>query len=251
MSDNSDSQRSHSLVPVLLAFCACFVDVVCIIGLFHTFTAFISGTLVVLCVEVFHHAENALLKVFVLVMFLAATLLWYVVVTRLIRHKKVAVGHLFALEAGIVAAFMLVAGLGDPTGSGPLSPVTLVAVGLSTIAMSLQNVIMLTILNHHVPTTMMTGNSLKLVLGLADYFAHPESRTGSRAIVIHQMLVISAFAVGGLLASFLFTYLGFWVLAVPVAVLLVLAVQQSAFEGVDHMESAGEDSAVGAPVSTE
>ncbi|WP_165814633.1 YoaK family protein [Labrenzia sp. 011] len=237
MSDKSASYASHSLVPVLLAFCACFVDVVCIIGLFHTFTAFISGTLVVLCVEVFHQSENALLKVFVLAMFLAATLFWYVVVTQLVRREKVAIRHLFALEACIVAAFMLVAGLGDPSGAGPLAPVTLVAVGLSTIAMSLQNVIMLTILNHHVPTTMMTGNSLKLVLGLADYFAHPESRTGSRMIVIYQMLVISAFAVGGLLASFLFSYLGFWILGVPVAVLLLLAVLPAAFEGLDYEQA--------------
>ncbi|WP_299810925.1 YoaK family protein [uncultured Roseibium sp.] len=250
MSDTSPSYRSHSLVPVLLAFCACFVDVVCIIGLFHTFTAFISGTLVVLCVEVFHQSENALLKVFVLVTFLVFTLFWYVVVTRLIRRKKVAIGHLFALEACIVAAFMLVAGLGDPSGSGPLAPVTLVAVGLSTIAMTLQNVIMLTILNHHVPTTMMTGNSLKLVLGLADYFAHPESRTGSREIVIHQTLVISAFAVGGLLASFLFGYFGFWVLAIPVTVLLLLAVLPSVLEGLDDEGNADKDAAGGIPTAT-
>ncbi|KZM51608.1 YoaK family protein [Labrenzia sp. OB1] len=248
--ENSTSYRSHSLVPVLLAFCACFVDVVCIIGLFHTFTAFISGTLVVLCVEVFHQSENALLKVFVLATFLVFTLFWYVVVTRLIRRKKVAIGHLFALEACIVAAFMLVAGLGDPSASGPLAPITMVAVGLSTIAMTLQNVIMLTILNHHVPTTMMTGNSLKLVLGLADYFAHPESRSGSRDIVIHQTLVISAFAVGGLLASFLFGSFGFWVLAIPVTVLLLLAVLPSVLEDFDNDEGADEDGSGGIPAAT-
>lgn|GEM_PF-1166696 len=233
--------HSRPLVPILLAFCACFIDVVCIIGLFHTFTAFITGTLVVLCVEVFHHAENAGLKVFVLAMFYASTLFWYVVVTGLVRRNKVAVGHLFALEAVLVAAFMVVAGLGNPTAAGPLAPVTLAAVGLSTIAMALQNVIMLTMLNRHVPTTMMTGNSLKLVLGLADYFAHPANRKDSKTLIGHQLLVISAFAVGGLLASILITYFGFWVLAVPVAVLLLLAAVQPAEAAQAEEDEAGEE----------
>ncbi|WP_428642101.1 YoaK family protein [Roseibium sp.] len=221
---------SRPLVPVLLAFCACFIDVVCILGLFHTFTAFITGTLVVLCTEVFHKSDNAALKIFVLVMFFASTLFWFTAVSRLVSERRVSVGHLFALEAVLVAAFMLVAGLGDPSAGGPLSPVTLTAVGLSTIAMALQNVIMLTILNRHVPTTMMTGNSLKLVLGVSDYFAHPENRADSRARIVHQALVLSAFAGGGLLAGFLMNHFRFWALGVPVTVLLLLAMVQPKME---------------------
>ncbi|WP_269583646.1 YoaK family protein [Roseibium sp. Sym1] len=231
MLDRSALHHSRPLVPVLLAFCACFVDVVCILGLFHTFTAFITGTLVVLCTEVFHKGDNAALKVFVLAMFFVSTLFWFTAVTRLIRAGRVTVGQLFALEAALVAAFMLVAGLGDPSVSGPLGAVTLVAVGLSTVAMALQNVIMLTLLHRHVPTTMMTGNSLKLVLGIADYFQHPENREDSRSRIVHQALVIAAFAAGGLLASLLMTLFGFWALAVPVAVLLLLAAVQPSSEG--------------------
>jgi len=218
--------HSRPLVPILLAFCACFVDVVCILGLFHTFTAFITGTLVVLCTEVFHKGDHAALKVFVLAVFLAATLFWYLAVTHLVGKGRVTVRHLFALEALLVAVFMLVAGLGDPGASGPLSAVTLLAVGLSTVAMALQNVIMLTILNRHVPTTMMTGNSLKLVLGIADYFQHPETREDSRSRVVHQALVLAAFAAGGLFASLLMTFFGFWSLGVPVSVLMLLALVQ-------------------------
>lgn len=221
--DRSASHQSLPMVPVLLAFCACFVDVICILGLFHTFTAFITGTLVVLCTEVFHKAENASLKLFVLAMFFAATLFWFTAVSRLVRTGRVTVRHLFAVEAALVAAFMLVAALGDPGASGPLSAVTLVAVGLSTVAMALQNVTMLTILNHHVPTTMMTGNSLKLVLGIADYFQHADTRSDSRSRIVQQALVLAAFAAGGLLASLLMKIAGFWALSVPVAVLLFLA----------------------------
>lgn len=234
MLDRSALHHSRPLVPILLAFCACFIDVVCILGLFHTFTAFITGTLVVLCTEVFHKGENAALKVFVLAMFLVSTLFWYTTVSRLIQAKRVSVAQLFALEAALVAGFMLVAGLGDPQAAGPLGSVTLIAVGLSTVAMALQNVIMLTLLNRHVPTTMMTGNSLKLVLGIADYFQHPETRDDSRARIVHQALVIAAFATGGLLASLLMTLAGFWALAVPVAVMLLLAaVQPNAGDAAD------------------
>lgn len=224
--DRSVLHYSRPIVPILLAFCACFVDVVCIIGLFHTFTAFISGTLVVLCVEVFHTADNALLKVFVLAVFFASSLFWYVVVTGLADSSLFSIGRLFALEAVLICAFMLVAVFGDPETAGALAPATLAAVGLSTVAMALQNVIMLTILNRHVPTTMMTGNSLKLVLGIADYFSHPQGREDSRSRIVHQTLIIVAFAAGGLLASYLVTGLGFWALSVPIAVLLFLAASQ-------------------------
>lgn len=224
--DRPALHHSQPLVPILLAFCACFVDVVCILGLFHTFTAFITGTLVVLCTEVFHKTDNAALKLFVLAMFLVSTLFWFTTVTRLVRGGRVTVRHLFAVEAALVSAFMLVAGLGDPGAAGPLSVVTLVAIGLSTVAMALQNVTMLTILNHHVPTTMMTGNSLKLVLGIADYFQHADTRADSRSRIVQQALVLAAFAAGGLLASLLMKLVGFWALSVPVAVLLFLAGQQ-------------------------
>jgi uncharacterized membrane protein YoaK (UPF0700 family) len=83
--DRPALHNSQPLVPILLAFCACFVDVVCILGLFHTFTAFITGTLVVLCTEVFHKGDNAVLKLFVLAMFLVSTLFWFTTVTRLVR----------------------------------------------------------------------------------------------------------------------------------------------------------------------
>lgn len=231
MLDRTALHHSRPLVPILLAFCACFVDVVCILGLFHTFTAFITGTLVVLCTEVFHKGDNAALKVFVLGVFFVSTLFWFTAVSRLIGAQRVNVAQLLALEAVLVAGFMLVAGLGDPAAAGPLGGVTLVAVGLSTVAMTLQNVIMLTLLNRHVPTTMMTGNSLKLVLGIADYFHHPETRDDSRRRIVHQTLVLSAFAAGGLLASLLMSQVGFWALAVPVAVLLVLAAGQPASPG--------------------
>ena len=217
---------NRPIVPILLAFCACFVDVICITGLFHTFTAFISGTLVVLCVEVFNTGDNALLKVFVLVVFFASSLFWYLAVSRLAETGAFSVRRLFVLEAVLIAAFMTVAGVWEPQLAGPLGTATLIAIAFSTVAMSLQNVIMLTLLNRHVPTTMMTGNSLKLVLGIADYFAHPGAREDSRARIRHQALIISAFAAGGLLASFLVRSIGFWALAVPILVLLFLAAAQ-------------------------
>lgn len=182
--DRTVLHYSRPIVPILLAFCACFVDVVCIIGLFHTFTAFISGTLVVLCVEVFHTADNALLKVFVLIVFFASSLFWYVAVTRLADRAFFSIGRLLALEAVLIAAFMLVAVTGDPQAAGALAPATLGAVGLSTVAMALQNVIMLTILNRHVPTTMMTGNSLKLVLGNRGLF-RPSGRPHRQPVTDH------------------------------------------------------------------
>jgi len=218
--------HERQYAPVVLAFCACFVDVICLIGLFQTFSAFITGTLVVLFVEVFHRADHVSLKVFVLCVFFLSTFCMYRVLTVLLRNGHMPVGYLFAFEAFLLAVFMLVAGVLDPRGLGPSHPVTFVAIGFATAAMAVQNMIMLTMLKRHVPTTFMTGNTLRLVIGLADYFDHPEAREEARHRIRHQVQVISAFAAGGLLASFLMAVIGFWSLIVPVTVLIVLAFSQ-------------------------
>lgn len=218
--------HSRPATPLLLAFCACYVDVVCIIGLFHTFTAFITGTLVVLCTEIFHQPENAWLKLFVLGVFAASTFFWYLRVERARRANRLSLRLLFLIESGLLAVFMAVTLIGDPADSGPTGGVTLLAVGIATVAMALQNVIMFTILNQHAPTTIMTGNLLKMIVAVVEGLRPEHAREEPMKKAKYQGQVALSFAAGGLLGSLMMALVGFWALGVPVGALGLLAVSQ-------------------------
>lgn len=215
---------------MMLAFCACYVDVICVLGLFHTFTAFVTGTLVVLCTEIFTLPDDAKLKLVVLATFFAATLGWYELVVRLKAAGRLRLAPLLTLEAAILLCFMLVALLAGPL-KHPLAVATIAAVVISTLAMSLQNVIMSELLSYHAPTTFMTGNTMRLIAGLVSGWlatapAAADQVIDARARAIQHAQVILAFVSGGLMAGFGMMHLGFWALLLPVAILLVMAAAQ-------------------------
>ncbi|SMF46846.1 Uncharacterized membrane protein YoaK, UPF0700 family [Tistlia consotensis] len=224
--------HSRPSVPLLLAFCSCFVDVVCVLGLFHTFTAFITGTLVVLCTELLEAPDQAPLKLVVLATFLVASLGWYLLLARRRDRARLPLRVLLLAEGLLIILFMLVAGLSAPL-TGPLATETLLAVVCATVAMSLHNVIMNALLNRHTPTTIMTGNALKLVAGLVEGWLAGRSGTdaeaGRRRAASHGATVL-AFAAGGLAGAWLVSLAGFWALALPAALVLLLGAVQGPVE---------------------
>lgn len=219
--------HSQPSTAAILAFCACFIDVVCIVGLFHTFTAFITGTLVVLSTELFQTPEAAPLKLIVLGVFFISTLGWYALVLRMRRSGRGSLRMLLLIEAALLTSFMLIAALAAPL-SGPLAIATLVAVSLSTFAMSLQNVVMSEILNFHAPTTIMTGNTIRLVSGLVDGWRgrREEGTDNARHRVRRHGRVIIAFTAGGLVGGYCMSQIGFWSLAIPVGLITLVGLAQ-------------------------
>lgn len=218
--------HSQPSTAAILAFCACFIDVVCIVGLFHTFTAFITGTLVVLSTDLFQTPESAPLKLIVLGDFFLSTLGWYALVIRMRRSGRGSLRMLLLLEAGLLTSFMLIAALSAPL-AGPLAIATVAAVTLSTFAMSLQNVVMSEILNFHAPTTIMTGNTIRLVSGLVDGWRAPEEMAdNARHRVRRHGRVIIAFTAGGLIGGYCMSQIGFWSLGVPVVLITLVGLAQ-------------------------
>ncbi|WP_430513249.1 DUF1275 family protein [Pannonibacter phragmitetus] len=102
---------------------------------------------------------------------------------------------------------------------------------ISTLAMSLQNVIMSELLNYHAPTTFMTGNTMRLIAGLVSGWlstapAAPGQVADARAGAIRHAQVILAFVGGGLMAGFGMMQFGFLALLLPVGILLTMAAAQ-------------------------
>ena len=219
----------HRLLPVTLAFCACFVELVCIIGLFHTFTAVITGSFVMLFVNMVDRPSYLPVNITVITAYLVMSFVWYALISWLKGRNAVSLRNLFALEAALIAAFMLFAGLSEPL-AGPAAIQTLISVCLATSAMSLQAAIMTEVLSIHGPTTFMTGKTNRFVAGLYDgWFGGRETfKTHELAqkTAISTGATMAAFAAGGFVGSIAMKLLGFWALSVPLAILLTVALSQ-------------------------
>ncbi|MES0883091.1 DUF1275 family protein [Roseibium sp. SCP14] len=219
----------HWFLPATLAFCACFVELICIIGLFHTFTAVITGSFVMLFVNMVDRPSYLPVNITVITAYLFMSFVWYAVISKLKRRGAVSLRNLFVLEAALIAAFMMFAGLSVPF-SGPAALQTLISVCLATSAMSLQATIMTEVLRSHGPTTFMTGKTNRLVAGLYDgWFGGKEtfpSTGAARTAALNTGSTMAAFAAGGFAGSIAMKLFGFWALSVPLAILLTVALSQ-------------------------
>jgi len=157
----------HPIVPVALSFCSGFVDVICYLGLFHSFTAFITGTLIITCSELFDQDAALWIRVVILATFVVSAAIWVPVVKWMIKAGLPAVRMCLALECLFLALFLM-STVALPITPEFLSLGTLLAAVSATIAMSLQNVAMQMVLDFHIPTTVMTGNFMRFILTIIE-----------------------------------------------------------------------------------
>lgn len=218
----------HPLVPVALSFCSGFVDVVCYLGLFHSFTAFITGTVIILGSELFAADSLLWIRAVILTTFAVSAFAWVHIVKWLVRTQRRTVAICLALECAFLALFM-VSALALPVSEETLAPGTTLALVFATVAMALQNVAMQIVLNFHIPTTVMTGNFTRFVVsaierigGTAAARAEGSDPVASGGPRYGRNL--AAFAGGAVLGAGGFSALGFCGLALPVGLIGALAV---------------------------
>lgn len=213
----------HPAVPVVLSFCSAFVDVCCYLGLFHTFTGFVTGTLVILCAELFVPDAELWTKVLVMVVFLTSAIAWIEVLRSMVRAGIAVVRTCLWLECGLVALFMLSA-VALPVGPELLSPGTALALTFATIGMALQNAVMQMLLQFHSPTTVMTGNFLRFLVTALGAAPEAQATAGPHAPGAGRYgWALAGFLAGGVAGAAGMATVGFWGLLVPVAMLGTLA----------------------------
>lgn len=222
----------HPAVPVALSFCSGFVDVICFLGLFHSFTAFITGTIIILCSELFQFDSLLWLRAVILSTFFLSALVWVPFVKHLVKTGRPAVRLCLGLESLFLGLF-LAAAVTLPVTSDLLSPGTTLALIFATVAMSLQNVAMQIVLQFHTPTTVMTGNFMRFVVTTIERFgarhaAGPGGSGDSRAAApggqAHYGYSLVAFVAGGVAGAGCHITIGFWGLLAPVLMLAALAI---------------------------
>jgi uncharacterized membrane protein YoaK (UPF0700 family) len=235
----SDLQHSRALrqslaltdyvVPSALSFISGFVDVSCFLGLFQTFVAFITGTLIVLGSELVDAEPGVLTKIVVVAVFLSGAIGWSTLIKRLRHHCRDEVIHYSLLvQAALLALVAIVGTLLSPL-PGPGAWQTMLVAGIAAAAMSLQTVIMVLLLGFHPATTVMTLNVTNFIAHALGAKSAPRKAPGFTAGTAGGVqLKRFGFAVTGFLTGVVsgaigYLAFGFAAIALPVAVLLFLS----------------------------
>jgi uncharacterized membrane protein YoaK (UPF0700 family) len=212
-------------VPVVLSFVSAFVDVICYIGVFNTFVAFITGTIIILFTEIPRTGAVHLNKLAALPIFLAG-LAAAALLIKAMRERgyQVILHYILMLEAVLLGMTMLLAPRLSPL-PGPDSWPAVAVTGMAAFTMALQNVAMAMLLHFHTPTTLMTGNTTTLVIHVlnagtaARYWVGNPPRLPRRALIRRYGAAILSFLAGATAGAVGWVIGGFLALAVPVLVL--------------------------------
>ncbi len=226
-----DSAIGDRSLPLLLSFATAFVDVVCFLGLYRTFVSFISGSVIMIGVDIAHETDAGIsfndstvpIKVFVVLSFLGCLALWVPLVRRL-RGWPWLRPALLAAEAVLLAG-LTVGGWAATPFTGPEEPATLAVAFVAVLAMSLQTATLTFLQLGKVPTALSSGHLIQFVLVSLETRRSGRrgeglARAGHAAI---HMLALLGFLAGGVAGAFGFVAYGFLALACPTALVLVAA----------------------------
>jgi uncharacterized membrane protein YoaK (UPF0700 family) len=205
-------------IPAFLSLNGGFVDTIGFLGLQGLFTAHVTGNFVTLAATLVSGTHGVIAKLLALPEFIVV-----VVVARLLGAALRARGLpalrllLVAKVAFLLAFFVLAVVFGPfPDSDAPAALLT----GFAGIAgMAVQNAVQRVHYSSLPPTTLMTGNTTQAALDAVDLLHGGNGDlTTTRARFGRTVQSIGWFAGGCALAAVLYYWIGFWSLAVPVAV---------------------------------
>jgi uncharacterized membrane protein YoaK (UPF0700 family) len=122
--------------------------------------------------------------------------------------------------------FVLAVALGPFSNSDTTAALVTAFAGIA--AMATQNAAQRLHLGHLPPTTIMTGNTTQLTLDAIDLLVRANGEQGANIRERFRRMFgsIVSFAAGCAVAAFLYAEIGFWCLAVPVAVGIATAIMR-------------------------
>lgn len=218
------------IATALLGGVAGYVDTAGFLGLGGLFTAHVTGNLVVAGAEIAGRGGDAVwVRLLVIPVFIAAVVL----VTVLLHQRWVRLSQFLWLEAIVLLLFLVVGVVSIPTTAVELDAGAMFITGsVGVFAMGVQNALMREALGTLAPTTVMTGNLTQFVIDfvhftLIHHAGHAEAEGVRRRELRQRLLkfggVLLSFVVGAALGAWLMGAIGFWSIALPVLVVLFLA----------------------------
>lgn len=214
-------------LPIVLSFVAGYVEAVCFVGLFRTFTAFITGTVLILVVEFLRDGVYAT-KVLVAISFFVLTFVWTVIIRQLQARARRLRSILFGIEALLAAAFMLVGMIEEPLASAD-APATLLVAFVAVMVGSIHSTTFFLVLAKRPPTQFMTGNLTNFVVNAVDMVGLGRKIDPLNSIEIletrfklwHYPTVFFTFFLGVAAGAWALMHYGFVALALPAMILAV------------------------------
>ncbi|HEV7574935.1 MAG TPA: YoaK family protein [Caldimonas sp.] len=219
----TDPRRAAALTSGL-GFVAGYVDTVGFVALFGLFTAHVTGNFVLIGSALAHSSGSVLLKLLVFPAFIAAVAITRIIVLVLERRHHDTVRPLLLLEMVLLAGFLILGWLAAPIDSAD-APLAMAAGIVGATSMGVQNAAARLVLADLAPTTVMTGNVTQLVLDAVD-LARGAGDEATRHRAAKFVGPIVAFAAGAIGGAFGYVFFGFLALALPIAVLAVLALRE-------------------------
>jgi uncharacterized membrane protein YoaK (UPF0700 family) len=208
-----------SAVPGLLSFNGGFVDTAGFLGLQGLFTAHVTGNFVTLAATVVMGTHGVIAKLIALPEFIVVVALARLAGSALRKRGMDALRPLLIAKVIFLLAFFVLAVALGPFADSDAPPALLT--GFAGIAaMAIQNAVQRVHFASIPPTTLMTGNTTQAVLDAVDLIRGVEgdNATAVRARFARTLRGILWFAGGCAVAAALYYWVGFWCLAVPVAV---------------------------------
>jgi uncharacterized membrane protein YoaK (UPF0700 family) len=229
---------AHVVVwPVVMLFILAYVEAVCYLGLFQTLTGYISAATILLTTEFFRDDGNFMTKALVLVAFVPSTFVWVALKEHGTSWRYFA-PMLFLIEAGLLAVYMILA-----INMSPLArvdaPETMLIVAISVFAMSLHNVHSLQVMPEkaHIAITGLFGNFASNTAHLCALLRTGKPTATAAADFRKLLYPLMGFFGGAFFGALVYTSFGFYALAFPIALLIVMA----AFSLAEQKEVASEN----------
>jgi uncharacterized membrane protein YoaK (UPF0700 family) len=208
-------------VPVLLAFVAGAVDACTFLALFGLFVAQLTGSFVMVGVELVRHGPAPLIQVLALPLFFVAGAA-IVLLAHSVPRRGLALP--LAIETVLLAGFMATGLAAAPFADANAPSAVLVGI-LGLLAMGVQSATVRLMLPGVASTNVMTINTSQLAIDMAQWLiaafrpSERESGVAARRRIGVLAPIMAGFFAGSVLGAIGFVHLGFWAL-LPLIVLL-------------------------------
>ena len=206
-------------VPALLSFNGGFVDTAGFLGLQGLFTAHVTGNFVTLAATLVMGTHGVIAKLLALPEFIIVVAVARLAGSALRARELPALPILLAAKVCFLLAFFVLAVVFGPFPDSD-APAALLTAFAGVAGMAVQNAVQRVHLVSIPPTTLMTGNTTQAVLDVVDLLwgAKRDETPALRGRFTRTLRSIVWFAGGCAAAALLYYWVGFWSLAVPVAI---------------------------------
>jgi uncharacterized membrane protein YoaK (UPF0700 family) len=203
-------------LPVLLSVNGGYVDAAGFLALHGLFTTHVTGNFVTLGAALVNETSGALAKILALPVFCLVVMGVRLLSVSLDAKGLPALRVILGLKLALLTLSAALAIALGPFANGDGWPALLTGMAL-VAAMAIQNAIHRIHMGALPPTTIMTGNTIQIMIDLADLVrgVPAAARDAIRLRLSRMSGSVTAFAVGCAAAAFLYAQIGIWCFATP------------------------------------